>query len=258
MNEKIYTNDELVARIIDREEIQEVMAKRAYYAANERRRKEINELWVQTPAYIKTASYGKNWGYYVGLEQVISYYVVAHEENMYRCLEKYHQADGAVSADRENLGYGCMSIMPINTPLIEIAENGQTARGLWYCIGQVTMGSPNGDAAGKWICQRIAVDFVKENDQWKIWHLVEVIDIVNEGGECYEDQPVLPTEENDPLRGAKEEFGEPTVAMLTHDGTFNWWDNYPPMPEAYYSYQTEQSYGPGGHPEFRKNWENIK
>lgn len=255
---KQYTQDEMVTRIWDREEIQEVMARRAYYAANEERRREITELWVRSAENIKTASYGKNWGYYVGLDNIISYYVVKHDEEMYANLKKYSEADPSIEYCKENLGYGCMSIMPINTPLIQIAENGLTAQGLWYCIGQFTMGSPDGTTEGKWQCQRVAADFVKEDGQWRIWHLVEEVDIVNGAGECYEDQPVIPTEENDPLNGARAEFGAPMIPMLTHDGTFNWLDNYPPMPQPYYAYETEMSYGPGGHPKIKKERENIR
>ena len=42
------------------------------------------------------------------------------------------------------------------------------------------------------------------------------------------------------------EFGKPTVECLCHDGTFNWWDDYPSMPEPYWSFTDDISYGPEG------------
>ena len=43
------------------------------------------------------------------------------------------------------------------------------------------------------------------------------------------------------------EFGTPTIPMVTHDATFNWWDNYPPMPRPYETFADEISYGPEGY-----------
>ncbi len=36
--------------------------------------------------------------------------------------------------------------------------------------------------------------------------------------------------------------------MITHDATFNWWDNYPAPPEDYETWSDELSYGPEGYP----------
>ena len=44
------------------------------------------------------------------------------------------------------------------------------------------------------------------------------------------------------------EFGTPTIPMNVHDNTYNWADNYPPMPEPYDTLTPELSYGPEGHP----------
>ncbi len=46
------------------------------------------------------------------------------------------------------------------------------------------------------------------------------------------------------------EFGTPTLAMLTHDERFNWWDNYPPEPAPYETFSDAISYGPEGHPDY--------
>ena len=43
------------------------------------------------------------------------------------------------------------------------------------------------------------------------------------------------------------EFGTPTIPKLVHDQTFNWWDNYPPMPEPYETWCDAISYGPEGY-----------
>ena len=68
---EFYTEEELIDRVWDREKIQAVMAKRAFLSANENRREEINTLWVREPEHQNTASLGKNWGYYIGIDNIV-------------------------------------------------------------------------------------------------------------------------------------------------------------------------------------------
>jgi hypothetical protein len=53
-------------------------------------------------------------------------------------------------------------------PIIEVAGDGQTAKGVWDSPGLDT-GSGNNMANWAWV--RYAVDFKKINGAWKIWHL---------------------------------------------------------------------------------------
>lgn len=63
------------------------------------------------------------------------------------------------------------------TPIIEVAKDGKTARGLWMMIGSETMireGNeaivPQGtDAVANWGFGQFAMDFIKEDGEWKIW-----------------------------------------------------------------------------------------
>jgi hypothetical protein len=127
--------------------------------------------------------------------------------------------------------------------LVELAGDGKTAKGMWYSIGQETLALPDGKAEARWILAKIAVDFLKEPDGWKIWHLVVSTDLHCLAGEDYSAQPVYVDWDSDPLRLA---FGKPTIEAALHDPTFNWWDNYPPMPQPYWSFSDELSYGPEG------------
>lgn len=53
----------------------------------------------------------------------------------------------------------------------------------------------------------------------------------------------------------RREFGTPTVEMLTHDVTFNWWDDYPPMPpKNYKTWSDDISYGPEGYRPPGRHW----
>ena len=46
------------------------------------------------------------------------------------------------------------------TPIIEVAKDGQTARGLWLFFGYY---------GGSWGAGQFAMDFIKEDGEWKIW-----------------------------------------------------------------------------------------
>ncbi|MBP2656174.1 MAG: hypothetical protein H6Q73_3743 [Firmicutes bacterium] len=71
---------------------------------------------------------------------------------------------------------GCMYEHNLATPQIVVAEDGQTARGLWQSPGHETdprmSDDPNGigKPVATWVWGRIAADFIKENGEWKIWH----------------------------------------------------------------------------------------
>lgn len=239
-----FTEDEEILRIWDVENIKKLMAKRFYYNTNDWREKELEELWVSQPENTITASFGTNWGYYVGMDEIRGYYVDKHAAEVHAHLERIAAADPTVTVCEENLNIGCCTNRPISTGLIRLAGDGKTARGLWYSIGHQTISEPDGTADARWILEKCAADFIREDGAWKIWHIVFANDICLEVGADYADYPVYPEPGYNPL---EVEFGDPTIKMLTHDGTFNWWDNYPAPPAPYYTFDPENSYGPEGH-----------
>ena len=216
------------------EEIKKVCARRCYYVANDWRQQELDELWVTGEEARKTASFGRNWGYYVGMDAIRDYYVTAHDQ-------KIDALPGSQHAD------GCLFMHPASTGLVYEAFDGKTARGLWYCISQETVPVSETEADARWYMEKLAIDFLKEDGKWKIWHLVIATDLQSEAGQDYMQQKVyLPDEENPAYR----EFGTPTIPMLTHDVMFNWLDNYPAPPVPYAAFNEDNSYGPEGHPDY--------
>lgn len=218
MFKKDYTDDELIRRVWDIEEIKKLVYKRGVYIANDWRARELDELWVREPENQKTASFGKNIGWYVGMDNIRAWYVREH-------------------------GAGYMAFHPASTGLVELAGDGRTAKGLFYSIAQETESNGDGTAKALWMPEKIAFDFIKEGDEWKIWHFVAAVDLVSEAGENYSAQDPYPHYETDPVMV---EFGTPTVPCLCHDGTFNWWDDYPSMPYPYETFTDDISYGPEG------------
>ncbi len=245
MNKPIFTDEEILARVWDHENILSMMAKRAFYSANEQRRRELNEMWVTEPKNRKTASYGKNWGFYIGMDEIANYYVVEHDKKMKKKLEAYNTA----YQDAGSIGSGYMSMHPVSAPSIQISGDGKSAKGLWYSIGQQTECLQDGSGRALWIAGKVAADFVNEYGEWKIWHLLEINDVVNEAGKSYRDTKPIPEPGEDIM---EEEFGEPTLKMLVHDRQFCWEGGYPAMPEPYFTFRDAISYGPEGHPSRRQ------
>lgn len=245
MKRQVYTDEELLIRVWDREDIQDIMNLRAYYSANEERCREINELWVTEEKYQKSASFGKNWGFYTGIESIRNYYVVEHQKKMESYLEAYCATRPEIKKEKENLGYGYMTLQPISAPSIQIATDGKTAKGLWYSIGHQEVPQKDSTVQAHWTAMKIAADFVKEEKTgWHIWHLLEISDSYWEPGINYHDEiPVFEDSENDLLRI---EFGKPDIEIQTHDRQFCWADNYPSMPEPYVTFTDEISWGPEG------------
>ena len=52
-------------------------------------------------------------------------------------------------------------------PIIEIAKDGKTARGIWFSPG--CAGDANSN--GMWIWGVYMVDYVKEDEKWRLWHV---------------------------------------------------------------------------------------
>lgn len=65
---------------------------------------------------------------------------------------------------------GLMIEHTLTTGIIEIADDRQTAKGVWISPGHETF--PMGDTMRPhWSWGRYAVDFVREDGGWRIWHL---------------------------------------------------------------------------------------
>ena len=73
--------------------------------------------------------------------------------------------------DRDVLRPKVIGSHALNTPVISVAEDGATAKGLWYSPGVITAPDEAGELSSYWTWQKIGCDFIYENDAWKIWHM---------------------------------------------------------------------------------------
>ena len=236
----IRSNEERIVRVWDIEQIKDLMSRRTVYETNGEREEELRDLWVSDPENAATASFGRNWGYYVGMDEIKKYYVDQYAQQVAEELK-------AIGKEDEEPGYGRFLFHPLSTPNVNLAEDGKTAQGTWYSIGADCYPKENGEGDCSWICQKICADFIKESGGWKIWHVFFSMDFMVKSGQGVgELQSIY-------IRGTSRDetdFGAPTIPMLAHDPSYTWCDNYPPLNGPYETFTDEISYGPEGHPKY--------
>ena len=75
--------------------------------------------------------------------------------------------------------------------MIEVAEDGGTAKGIWHCMGAYADVKPEGPTSS-WLWGYYAGDFILEDGQWWIWHLLYLRDVDRTCGQSWGDSPALP------------------------------------------------------------------
>ena len=69
---------------------------------------------------------------------------------------------------------GLLEIHQITTPVLEVAEDNQTAKGMWMSTGAILMLHDEGADEGRsftWDSGKYAVDFIRTKQGWRVWHL---------------------------------------------------------------------------------------
>lgn len=65
---------------------------------------------------------------------------------------------------------GDMLDIQLTSPMVEVADDGNTARGVWWTAGAASVPRENEDPQALWCWGAVAADFVFEDGAWKIWH----------------------------------------------------------------------------------------
>lgn len=270
-----YTDEELVVRLWDKEEIKDLMSRRCYYKQNDWRERELRELWVTTEDYKASASLANNLGYFVGMEDIHKYYVDGIAEKRQNQLSLVQK-----TRPEAQLGNSVMNAHTYHTVMVELSGDGKTARYLCYDHGHQTDPQEDGTAKGYWTSGHLLADLVKEDGVWKIWHIKGMHDLsipaapvpgaqMGFGGPPPEEEgegapppddgpgpggpPKMPDMGPDPY---EDDYGTPTVAKPY---VVKWaWNDLPKqMPNTYTpneSYDPKLSYGPEGHPDQLRSW----
>lgn len=161
-----------VQRALDMHEIQNVMSRHAWYYSSGQHARELTELFALEMPDVSWSN-GREW--WVGRDLLWDYYVTYFDEFRMRDLIAFAEVHPEVEVAPENLGSGTSMFHTNSTPVIEVAGDGQTAKGIWYSIGQVTQ-TPGGNQTTTYMWERYGVDFIKVDGQWRIWHFLVMTD----------------------------------------------------------------------------------
>ncbi len=164
----------MARKALDQQEIQNLMSWHVMYHCYGLHREEMEEIWVQEPENQATASFGQNQGFYVGYDSIWEAYVEGHDSSWLSTAKTYCESNGidiSGMTDEEIIdrygGVGQLLLHVTTTAIIEVAEDGQTAKCFWYSPGMIAESGSNANT----IWEAYGVDFVKENGVWKMWHL---------------------------------------------------------------------------------------
>ena len=175
-----YTDEEIAQialdaqRALDIQAVENVMNLHVMYHCYGEHRAEVENVWVQEKENRETATFGQNQGFMLGFGYIWDGYVEGHDTSWLSSAKRYCEQNGIdVSGwtDEEILevygGVGQLLLHVTTTAIIEIAEDGKTAKGFWYSPGLV---KETGQSAMA-IWEAYGADFVKEEGGWKLWHL---------------------------------------------------------------------------------------
>lgn len=243
MSKKMRTPEEQVTRWEHLRAIENIMGRLSNYGIFCQDDRIWTELWCRKAP---DPTLGFNDGYYKGYEAIESYYDARHAlmEKRTELVKAANPEEFADKTTEEIFGVGSLDVNNMTTPIIELADDMQTAKGLWYYME----GDTNYDATGIATWHHwgwVGVDFVCEDGVWKIWHMVNAEDLNFRAGTSW-------TEQADPLPVQPEyaelaEFRMPAPNVPAD--VYEYWHNrrqlvdFPGVPQPYTTFAETFSYG---------------
>lgn len=238
-----WNSEELLTRWEKRRALQNLMVR--FFSQDYLMRRE-NKMYDTYWSKADDVCLGVNNGYYQGAAAVQAYYQgladrTALESKLIQ--QKYAAQVGSLSAE-EAYGIGIMDMKSLVAPVIEIAADGATAKGIWTIHGMNTKLTAAGQVS-YWERAYVAGDFVWEDGAWKVWHLLYVQDLDAPSGTNWADPaPEYPA---DPAYAALADFQfpEPNVKMTVYETYSAARPFYAPpaYPEPYETFAETFSYG---------------
>ena len=239
---KEFTPMELLERLEWRREIRNVMGRISHdYAI-----KQEAQVYDRYFSRREDVCLGLNNGYDKGAEAVRGYYAALGEEIRLSSalIAKMFPQELEGKTEDELYGVGMISYLPFESQVIEIADDGQTAKGIWNVRGSTSRLTAAGPVAN-WIFGWAAVDFVLEDGEWKILNLLLLYNVDHQCGVGFtEPEKVFePVPEFAPM--ADFHLPEPNVPMTVME-TFRPdrpRTRSPRCPEPYATFADTFSYG---------------
>jgi hypothetical protein len=135
-----------IQRLKDINEIQNLMGTYEFWHTAGLNKETVEQLWAKKTPGVRTEI--ANFGVYDGPEGTRKF---------------WYEMQGATHGDRK----GHMHLHTLTTPIIQVAGDGKTAKGVWISPGVETAPGPDKPL---WAWVKYGIDFVKEDGKWKFWH----------------------------------------------------------------------------------------
>lgn len=110
-------------------------------------------------------------------ERLLGFFALDREDVSLEYADEgvFHGSEAVKTIIRETVGQkvepGEMVDVQLTTPIIEVAEDLQSAKCLWWVPGVGALTRENEDPMAVWVWGELAVTFIPEGDTWKIWKL---------------------------------------------------------------------------------------
>ncbi|MBT81563.1 MAG: hypothetical protein CL587_14370 [Alteromonadaceae bacterium] len=235
------------------------MSKHAYLHAAGMNLEEVDTLWVDAKGkFADSAVFASPLWVMDGLQTVRNAYGKENQKNRELALKAMQKVMPELKLEESNLGAGHEWAMHTNTtPVIEVAGDGKTAKGIWYSPGMGLMANIEGDDAkvgSVFFWEKYAGDFILEDGKWKIWHLqmaydftpglpesmIENLSVINGAADHEEDTGPM-REAGERMEGLPPGFKKPAYSYPVYSpsrpGLI-----YPRIPEPYYTFSETFSY----------------
>lgn len=163
-------------------EIQNLMARRMFYHSVGHNEDEL-KLWSKR----QTVHWGQNQGCWVGMASLKVYYGDLNRQAQEADLKRLSEINPEIKDIPENRGIGSSVLHILTTPLIEVAADVQSAKGVWYTPGVILSTQDGKSGHAVWMWERYGGDFIREDGKWVILNMQVNTDFGNEMG-----QPLAP------------------------------------------------------------------
>lgn len=238
-----WNSEELLSRWEKRRALQNLMVR--FFSQDYLMRRE-NKMYDRYWSRADDVCLGVNSGYYQGAAAVKTYYQGLADRTALesKLIQQKYAAQAGNLSPEEAYGMGIMDMKSLVAPVIEIAADGATAKGIWTIHGMNTKLTAAGQVS-YWERAYVAGDFVWEEGHWKVWHLLYLQDLDAPSGTNWsEPAPEYPA---DPAYAALADFRfpEPNVKMTVYETYSAARPFYAPpaYPEPYETFAETFSYG---------------
>ncbi len=187
--------EHLVERWEDRRDVKNQLGKFVHYLLLKKEADMVKDLWSGRD----DICYGVNEGWYQGREAVCGFFgwFPGYTAKVAACMKARFPEKFEGKSDEEIFGVGLMELKSVSNYIIEVAEDGETAKAMCCIFGFNTTVDTRGPIS-HWILGTLCADFVYEDGMWKILNLLYLEDVNKPSGSDWGEEP--------PVYGDRPEF----------------------------------------------------